>query len=441
MAGDMSILSNTPIGEANLITDLGQAFQTPAGLESIEPEWLNLLRHRAKRSSDAELLASTDQMLALLTGTRESGWPNDFLQIYDNSRRSAYPLSMRLLDAHHALDDLSHDYQLLCFDLGLTRRMEDDALVDPEMASFVNDILKHLSREGLPLAYQVIADAFTVYGEALVYQMLKQRGGDRLTIKKIKESETSSPDFACSLEVDLPTPRTLEFFIEVKTFDIVNAPQRAPQMLDEGMEAEIVIDEQQSKGTSVAIAVSRLAPHEPYSYSADYDPRSIQSVIDTLCSKAVSAFKSDQFRSGPTFALVSLPRLPLHRQGVNALAPVYYDPYMGGSCVSGVLWHLAFGRVGSPVYFWPEFEGAGSRDTDLQRNGFLVCEQAPEAAGLLILWHDQGYRLDGLYDQRWNNKDRSWSNVETETVFNLLCDNINDRENSMAHMVSSVRDD
>jgi hypothetical protein len=274
--------------------------------------------------------------------------------------------------------------------------------------------------------------------------LLKERGGARLAISKVVEGDDPSPDFECVLQIDQShrEHRELKFYVEVKTLDIVDAKQRLPEILDEGMETQIEIDRQQRQGKRIAIAEQVIAPLQRFDGQVGYDPRSVRLVIETLIGKAAGNFKSAQFRCGPTFALANLLRLPLPGQGASALAPFFYDTAHGGACVSGVLWNMAFGQLDAPIHRWPEFEGAGTLDGNLQSAGVLVDRALGlPAAGLILFYYDRGsYRFDGLYDSKREDKVHTWSNLETEEVYAVLCGDVNDRRNSMSHKYALYRD-
>ena len=116
--------------------------------------------------------------------------------------------------------------------------------------------------------------------------------------------------------------RELTFYVEVKTLDIVDAPQRLEQMLEEGLETQIEIERQQRQGKRVAMAEQGIAPYQDLAPIRDMIRVRRGPVIETLCEKVSSNFKAGQFRRGPTFALANLLRLPLMGQGSSALAPV-----------------------------------------------------------------------------------------------------------------------
>jgi len=266
----MSLLASSRISDPALRTDLGDAFDAhmashardPAlALGSVETDWLNVMRDRAAVASDAHLLTLTNDMLALLQKpTTSTTFKDDFMALYEQAERHAYPLAFKFRDEQHAIVGLTRDYTLQCFDPGMLRRMEDDAIADKTMQSFVREMLYGLNARSRRPRHEVLRGVFEVYSEALAYKLLTEAGGGRLTIDKIPEGPNPSPDFECTLQLAEPgpEPRDLRFYIEVKALDIVDAPQRIPEMLDEGLDTEIEIERQQRAGHQVAIAVGEI---------------------------------------------------------------------------------------------------------------------------------------------------------------------------------------
>ena len=109
------MLANTPIWPASGgETDLGIAFaghlaahrENPA-LTLYVPEfvWLDALRDRALRTSDARLTALTNTMLGLLVNpTAHPDFQAEFMTAYEEARCYAYPLTRALVDEHHRLE-------------------------------------------------------------------------------------------------------------------------------------------------------------------------------------------------------------------------------------------------------------------------------------------------------------------------------------------------
>ena len=268
--------------------------------------------------------------------------------------------------------------------------------------------------------------------EAIVYRLLRDKGAGRIKVERMPEGDSSTPDFRCTL---LTREEPLAFYVEVKTLDIVQGDQRHAEMLDEGMLVQDRLDKQIAAGARVAIAEGEIAPYRKFKSDPDYDWRSVRMSIERLIDKGRQAFKSKQFALGPTFALASLMRMPIHDHGVRPLVPFAFDPHNGGSCVSGVLWNICFGEVGDPIHRWPEFEGAGTADGRLAKEGLLVGEDRLPGPGVIFLRKDRdGVSLDGIVDSNWE-KD-GWSNVDTEEVMSIFCRAFNDEKNTCAHTLS-----
>jgi hypothetical protein len=448
------LLAQTPIGGEVAPTDLGDALEGYQQAHCRKPDvgalgyadrkWADLMRARAQRAQDVELLGHTERMLELLREP-EGTTPDvakQFLDLYDMAGRRAYPLSWAIRAEIHDLSGVSEDYTLQCLDRGMLQAMDDEAVDDPTMKTFVNEMLERLQAKIPHPRHKIYPAVLEIYSEALVYRLLKERVGAGLRITKIPRN---GPDFECVLQYDEPGVglRDLTFYIEVKTLDIVNPTHRREEMLDEGLDTHVELERQRLAGKTVAMAEQVIAPYRKGDDDDAYDCRSPRQVIQTLIRKAAGNFKASQFKRGPTFALASLLRLPLPGQGASSLAPFFYldDPVKGGACVSGVLWHLAFGQLGAPMHRQPDFEGAGTDDGTLEQAGLLVdpAIQLP-AAGLMVFYYDRGaYRFDGLYDAKWTDAATRWGNVETEVVLNALCGDVNDRDNGSAYKYALYR--
>ena len=357
---------------------------------------------------------------------------------YEEARCYAYPLTRALVDEHHRLVGLSRDYTLDCIDLGQVRLVEDEAAADTSLNEFVRDMRAKLASRTLA-RHEVLRQVFDVYGEALVCRLLRERLGGRLRIAKIPESSVPGPDFVCDLNVVRHGQAlTLHFYLEVKSLDVVAAPQRLPEMLMDGVDVQIELERQIAKGKTIAMAEGVVAPHRPFGASPGYDPRSIRLPVENIVQKAAGNFKNAQFQRGPTFALANLLRLPIPGQGVGTLTRAYDDP-MSGSGISGALWHVAFGQVGQGIIRPEEFEGAGGADGALGRAGLLVDPALSlNAPGLIVLHWDDGYRFDGFLDTAWTNG-ASWGQQDTEEVIRSLCGDYNDGADSRAAAYATYR--
>jgi hypothetical protein len=169
----MSLLAETPVCAADLRTDLGDAFDAHVlahrgdphlALGYPETSWLNVMRTRAGRQPLDKLKSLTDKMLALLANPNATpSFKNDFLALYDEAGRHAYPLAWTLRDERHAIADITSDYTLLCFDSGIIRTMEDTAVSDPTVRSFVDQMLRRLRGPKNRPRHEIFPGIFEIY--------------------------------------------------------------------------------------------------------------------------------------------------------------------------------------------------------------------------------------------------------------------------------------
>ena len=185
------------------------------------------------------------------------------------------------------------------------------------------------------------------------------------------------------------------------------------------------------------MALGEVAPYRKFGDDPDYDWRSVRMSIERLIDKCRQSFKSSQFQLGPTFALVSLLRMPIHDHGVRPLAPFAYCSLNGGACVSGSLWNICFGEIGDPIHRTPEFEGKGTCDGRLKREGMLVGNERLNSPGIIFLRKEhERCRLDGIIDAYWRVEGQ-WSTNDTVDVVTILCQKFNDKNNSNAFLLSN----
>lgn len=432
-------------------TDLGDAFAKHSeayrindryAVGRLERGWLDAIRSRATRLNDATLRGLTDQMMRLLKDPQAIGsdFKDRMQSAFDSSRELAYPLSTRYLKEIHSYSGVSLEYTLSCMDLGWIRRLEDEAVADLTMRSFVKEMTHHFENKAGRPKTEAYRQAFDAYSEGLICQLLRDKVGERLTITKMDASKSSAPDFHCILSPEKKGGKQLEFYIEVKSLDLADASHRLKEMLDEQLATQLSLEDQLKNGAKIAMAESEIAPNRGVGGDPAYDPWSVGKNIEFIAQKASSNFKNKQFSLGPTFALVNLLRVNIMGQGLGALAPVFYDDYGGGGCESGILWNAAFGATGDPVYRRPQMEGKGDVEGRLLRDGVLVDPSLNlDAAGIIFLHDDQGYKFDGLYDAKWTHAGANWSNTHVENALYALCHEYNDRRNEFAFKYSRFR--
>ena len=198
----------------------------------------------------------------------------------------------------------------------------------------------------------------------------------------------------------------------------------------DSLDAKAELENQVHAGKLVASAITEVAPFQKAGETKTYDPRSLVRVIDTLREKSLQSFKEGQFEEGSTFALVIANRLLLPG-GKFDLAPYYYADSNDGGITSGVLWHMAYGHPGTPIFRLPDFAGAKSLEGHLDKYGLFVDETRPfPGPGLVVLDREQGrHRAYGLVNRAYPIEN-DWSIDDTHDALGRLCHRWNDEEAS-----------
>jgi hypothetical protein len=399
----------------------------------VDLEVLDGLHAMAQRPGKPETCAGTARLQALLGDPDLFGSEAlraEFEQTYLRLRKAEFPASEILLEHRHAIHGLAHSFSLSLVDLKTVQAIDIQAEGDPQLAEFRREMVEALAGASKPDVLRHAA-FFEVYSEARVYLALR----GKMSIRKIRERGDrgeKTPDFECRLGARL-------FYVEVKSFDIVDGPHRHDELMTSSVDTMIELEEQAERGAPVGFAAHVIDPYRRYASSAG-EPNSAMTVIRVLRAKIRGSFRPGQFELGPTFGLAVLDRLVVPG-GASALAPYFLHPLVGepgpGICVSGVLWHAAFGKVGAPVLRLPQAAGLAALEGTLSEDGAFVDPADPfPGVGLLTFKRtSQANRLYGLFDRK-HAPVGAWTADDTEAVLAALCDAYNDRESANGHILS-----
>jgi len=219
----------------------------------------------------------------------------------------------------------------------------------------------------------------------------------------------------------------------------VGGDLRHGEIMVDAIDQAVDLQEQIAKGRAVASSVGEVAPYKRHG-EQDFDHRSLIRPINTLREKSVQAFKGGQFTMGPTLALAVVDRL-LVPGGKSALAPYYFDDTDAACCVSGVLWHAAFGRPGTPVFRHPNFPGTEGLEGHLSSYGLFVDDGRPFPGLALILLAREhaGDVAYGLYPSRPKIPVEGWGADDTQEALHAICMSYNDEGNSKAADLTDAR--
>jgi hypothetical protein len=358
---------------------------------------------------------------------------NAFRQRYDEAVAIALPATQAYLRHAQTINTLTRNHSLATVDLKTLKEIDGLGHNDPAFGKFVTDLVAKLGKKTKMLDVIAYSQFFEIYGEAITLQYLRSRPG--LQAGRLEESKVPGqgrPDFICKCE----SGET--FYIEVKSLDIAGGEFRHREMMDDALDVQVDLEERRKKGRRVTFAEGTIDPYKALGQTEGYDPRSLMLVVDTLRDKCRTAFKPSQFELGPTFALAIVDRLVLPG-GRHALAPYYYEPFHSGCCVSGVLWHAAYGRIGTPIFRLPDFEGKPTLEGHLATDGLYADDNQPfRGEGLIVLDTHCGQRVAyGLASP--SASPEPWSSDLTEHALQLICDAQNDAGNSFAYLLSDAR--
>ena len=420
------------------ISDLGRAYVIyhqrtmkalrPAFLPWVDTAILDAIEARAKADPAGEVAVVHHDLidrfanapLAADQTAREA-----FLELYKKAKALVFPATAAYLRHQHALLELARNHSLASVDLETLQEIDRLRHGDADFAHYVRLLVTKLGPGKATPDVVAYSQFFEIYGEALALLFLRGRGLRAVRVPEEKGNPT--PDFKCDLD-GVP-----EFYIEVKSLDIAGGEFRRDEMMRDDIDVTVELERQRAEGRQVAIAEGTIDPFRKL--GGDYDPYSLIAVIDTLREKSRRAFKPEQFTRGPTFALAIVDRLLLPH-GRNDLAPSYYQPFQSGACVSGVLWHAAYGTIGGPIFRVANFEGKPTLEGRLSTDGLYTdTNQRFPGLGMVVLTREQGERKAwGLQACKENWGD--WDSDDVEDVLHTICEAMNDEGNRFASKVS-----
>lgn len=280
-------------------------------------------------------------------------------------------LKERILELKQQTSGLTRNPVLDCFELDECDKVDSMSLSDSFIKSRKNSCLKHLKNVKVDFS-QDYRNAFEEYNEAVIYIDLKER----FDIVSIPETSSKTPDFKISLDSDDP----FEVFAELKTLSFVDGNLNYIDSQKQGLDAQIALEEQISGGAKIGFSTSEIKPL--HKSGEKYDMYSTKYVIEKLIDKIVQNIKKEQYGMGETLLLVDLRQICLPSKLNESIAALFVQKPIE-SIVSGVLWNVAFGKLGHQMFKPIEFEGRSNVDGELERNGILV--DYPYIKGLVFI--------------------------------------------------------
>ena len=268
-----------------------------------------------------------------------------------------------------------------------------------------NKILKLLKNVDIDFEEKLLS-ALHEYNELVNYFLLEKQLSAVGKIERIDEGNTKKPDFKVTID-------TQDMYIEMKTLGYANGNLNYKQNIDEGLMAQISIEEK-LKGNRVASSVRTISPLK--TNKKNYDSSSVKYVIEILIDKINQNIKEGQFQEGNTVLLIDLNLICLFSSYEKEVLKIYKDIKTN---ISGVLWNIAFGKIDDEIYKFHDFQNNKNMlDGRLEKEGIL--NQHKYIKGILFRVYElektKNY-LVGLYRQ----EDSSIMDL----FFNKLCNKTN----------------
>jgi hypothetical protein len=263
----------------------------------------------------------------------------------------------RILELNQEHSGYGHNGILFSFSLDMCQKIDAASVSDSFAEKTVKEILKLL--KGYQVGYsERLKSAFEVYSEYAIFHEIMSKG---ISIEKVPEEKDARPDFKVSICGE-------ELYLEAKVLGWASGGIQHNAAINEGIDAQISIEEQLNDGKTVALGESEISPLGTTKESIENPEKYF---IEAISAKLIQNVKTAQLKLGPTFLICDLTSLnhPLdHRKS----SVIVHNDNKYDSFSSGELWHIAFGEHGDRILKAIEFEGKSNVSGKLQRNGVLV---------------------------------------------------------------------
>ncbi|MBK9578945.1 MAG: hypothetical protein IPO40_17885 [Fibrobacteres bacterium] len=302
---------------------------------------------------------------------------------------------------------------LVYFDRAICDKIDAMAPCDPVVSKYQQDIISDI-RSWKDDFCESHKTALEKFHEASLYVVLKCNG---IAVSRIPERATEkTPDFSVNAKDGC-------FYIEQKSLGFAQDKNNYSGAMLASIDSNIDI-ESQLQTKKIAHAEHIIAP---YGGVKGYDCSSRKMVMRVLEEKIEQNLKPDQFSKGPTLLFVNINQLPIIGDGRQSVCAVFVSSNKEAEIVSGILWHVCFGKIGDRIFSNAEFEGRPSIEGELEREGVLVRKDFIHA---VVFWKNEGLQ----YEFYCLHKDK---NELPSDIYKIMTSE-NDENNSQAYKYSTV---
>lgn len=315
----------------------------------------------------------------------------------------------RILELKQEHNGYGHNGILFSFSLDMCQEIDIASASDSFAEKTVKEILKLL--KGYQVGYsEKLKSAFEVYSEYAIFHEIMSKG---IPIERVSEEKQARPDFKVSIgDKDL--------YLEAKVLGWASGGIQHNAAINDGIDAQISIEEQIRDGKTVAFGESEISPLGSTKESNENPEKYF---IEAISAKLNQNVKPAQLKIGPTFLICDLTSLN-HPSDYRKSSVIVHSENMYNSFSSGELWHIAFGEHGDRILKAIEFEGKPNVSGKLQRDGVLIEHE--ELIGVI-------FRVSNLSGEcSYSCLIKSEHFDEYSSLVTQLSDCWNDEENSNA---------
>ncbi len=304
---------------------------------------------------------------------------------------------------------------------GQIERIETDATTDQTLAALERELRAKMKSIKAPEDHVRMAQAYEAYSEASFYLSMKDRHMSLERTPGTGQHKEKRPDFRHQ-------HASGHLYFEVKALEIAEPMVRHKKIAHEALEVAAELAGRARKPGVHFGKPQEISGHIPNAGAA--------ARIDDTIAKISNNIKLGQIQFGPTVLVVDLGRLHSIAQGPSGLLPVFFhDGPPAESCVSGELWHVAFGLAGEQILSLPEFDGKSNLAGHQTEQGIL--HQFPTLMAVTFLlprWSDKAELLTVWnvgWDQSALENSCTLAEDEIEGILASYSDGLNDQRNEL----------
>lgn len=211
----------------------------------------------------------------------------------------------------------------------------------------------------------------------------------------------------------------------MKTLGFANGELNYYDAINEGLNAQVSIEQQIKAGREIAVAKAAISPFYISNKDNLYNNLIQTRVIEIIINKINNNLKEKQFSLGKTILFIDLSLMLMPYDWKLNSVPIFQEK-LGKSMVSGIFWHSAFGKVGERIFSAIEFEGARNTEGELSVEGILNNHSWIQALCFQTYNISRQRKVVCLYREK---------DEEMIDILHPLCDFFNDELNTNGYEV------